>query len=60
MAIKGKSTGRTARENEPAGLWQSRQRAGQTTGLSRGTTKDISSKSTTTVNKQKYTTDQFS
>ncbi len=60
MAIKGKSTGRTARENEPAGLWQSRQRAGKATGLSRSVTKDTSSKSTTTVNKQKYTTDQFS
>ena len=60
MAIKGKSTGRTARENEPVGLWQSRQRAGKATGLGRGSAKQLSGKSSVTVNKQKYTTDQFS
>ena len=60
MAIKGKITGRTARENASAGLWQSRQRAGKATGLSRGASKEISGKSSVTVNKQKYTTDQFS
>ncbi len=60
MAIKGKSTGRTARKNEPAGLYQSRQRAGSATGLNRGAAKELSRKSSVTVNKQKYTTDQFS
>jgi hypothetical protein len=60
LAIKGKSTGRTARENEPAGLWQSRLRAGKATGLNRGVQKEISGKSTVILNKRKYTTDQFS
>lgn len=60
MAIKGKKTGRTARENEAVGSYQIRQRAGKATGLNRGVTKDISGKSSVTVNKQKYTTDQFS
>ncbi len=60
MAIKGKSTGRTARENAPAGRWDSQQRTGNARGLNRGTLKKLSGKSSVTVNKQKYTTNQFS
>ena len=53
MAIKGRSTGRTATENAAAGLWQTRSRTGQATGLSRGTA-TVSSVKTSIVGKTKY------
>lgn len=51
MAIKAKSSG--TRADSSAGLFDSRLRKGQATGLSRGTA-SISSGTIITVNKQKY------
>ena len=51
MAIKARTTGRTA--NDSAGLFDSRLRKGQATGLNRGTA-DVSSVKVGTVNKNKY------
>ena len=59
MAIKGKSTGRTATDNK--GIFDSRLSAGHATGLTRGTAK-VGAGGTTdiTVNKRKYVTKQYS
>ncbi|MBI5072460.1 hypothetical protein HZA99_01440 [Candidatus Woesearchaeota archaeon] len=53
MAMKARSTGRTASENAAVGLWQTRSRAGQATGLSRGTA-TVSSGKAGVVGKTKY------
>ena len=53
MAMKARSTGRTASENAAVGIWQTRSRAGSATGLNRGTA-PVSSGKTGVVGKTKY------
>lgn len=53
MAIKARTTGRTASGNPTVGIWQTRSRAGSAIGLSRGTAA-VSSGKTGVVGKTKY------
>ncbi|MEK6921070.1 MAG: hypothetical protein AABX82_04255 [Nanoarchaeota archaeon] len=58
MATKGKSTGRV--NTTKAGLFDTRRAAGGATGLKRGTGSTSSSSTSSTINRRKYVTDQFS